>query len=450
MLYKLHSNILITGLLTIGFLTVLMPDRAFCMMTLVTIFSFVTQVLLIMNYSRMSKVSCTSLELFVIVLLYSIFLGTIFMLVSYYYDGDTFVFSKSDALLYYDTGLRAIEKGYIENARYIINKYEYEEWGGLLSISFIMSILPFKIFLNAIYMSLGAISSVMIFRIGKHFMPNTYAFCGALAYGTSSYMVFFYCACLKETIFVFFVISAMYFFYRSILDGSRWALLGTLICLAAIVFFRPAVTVFLVMSFIAYYVIKQRGKAVSIFLFLIVAIGIVSSFAFMQGLLDSYTLGDQEQLVQNRGHDSYTGTFNFYVACFAAVFGPFPTLFPTVSVTPSLTNFYGAGLIYRLFVIITFWIGIFFAVKNRNIDFIPLVLFVLVEMSATAYLTASLELRKVLPHMPFMYILMFYGLHQCKTDTIHPVVKRVLPPVAAILAIGILMVWTVFRVKISY
>ena len=80
---------------------------------------------------------------------------------------------------------------------------------------------------------------------------------------------------------------------------------------------------------------------------------------------------------------------------FGAFLGPFPTLFPKID-GPARISYYGAGLMYKLFLVIPFWAGVFYAIKERVIMMIPLIVFILVEMFATAAICASLELRKVL------------------------------------------------------
>lgn len=446
-MYKLHNNILIVGLLAIGFLTVIMSSRALCMMTIVTIFAFVTQLLLILNFAKDPKAKYSSQTLFWTVLIYSMIMGSLFMVVSYYYDGDTFLFSKRDALFYFNSGLRAVDFGYLNNARSIISKYDSEEWGGLLTISLIVYILPNKLFLNFVYMLLGAVSSVMLFRISKHFMSNSYAFCAALSYGASSYAILFHCTSLKESIFVFFVIASMYYFYRAAVDKNYWSYIGMFLCLVAVVFFRPAVTAFLAVSFVAYFAITQRGSAVSIFLFVIIAVGMVASLSFMQAQVDTYTVGDIDGKIEKSAHDNYSGSFNNFVNWFAAPFGPFPSLFPKTNCPPSTINFYGAGLLYRLFLIVPFWVGVFYVIKRRNIKLIPVTLFILVEMLATAYVLASIELRKVLPHVPFMSVLMFYGLYRLSKIESNPFVKILMGPVSYGLVFGVLILWNVIKVK---
>ena len=101
MLYKHHNNIFIYGLLTLGMIACLTNQRSFDLMAVGTILAFVSQMGLLLYFARDDGRSYSELTLFVTVLAYSIILGIFFMSLSMYYDGDTFMFSKNDAMLYF-------------------------------------------------------------------------------------------------------------------------------------------------------------------------------------------------------------------------------------------------------------------------------------------------------------------------------------------------------------
>ena len=412
MLYKLHTIFLILGLLTIGFMAVVVYEKSFSIITLGSVVAFVTQGGLLLHFSREEDRNYSEKTLFFAVLLYSIFLGTIFIWISYYYDRDTFMFSKTDAMLYYNISMHVAESGFRSGLRTIMNNYAFDDWGALIFDSIVMSILPYKLFLNAVYMILGAFSSVLLFRVGQHFMPVSYAFIAALTYGTSSYIILFHCTFLKESLFIFIVICTIYYLYRFITEQSRYTFLGIVLCLAILLLFRPAVAGMIAISTFLYFGITQNGRAISLFLYAAAIGGFLVSLKMVQGMVDSYTAGgDVDAVIAYRSNGSYSGSFNYFVSFFGAFFGPFPAFFSKTD-TPSRLVFYGAGLMNKLFLVIPFWAGVLYSLKNRIIEMIPLILFILLEMVSAGYICASLELRKVLLHMPFMYILAFYGLYR--------------------------------------
>ena len=449
MLYKLHNNILIIGLLLIGFFAAMMMERAMNLVTIVTVFAYISQLFLLLFFSNEKDVYYTSKSLFGIVLFYNLALATLIIVVSNAYGGESFLLSDGDAAKYFREGIKSSKLGFVENARRIFRTFGSDEWGAMLFSSFMLYIVPSRFFVNAFYIFTGVVSSVMLFRIGKYFMPNAYAFLAALAYGTSSYLILFHCTFLKESLFLFFIITAMYFFYRSIIDGKHEFLVGVLICLFCIFFFRPAVTAFLIISFVSYYAIKLRGSAVSLFLYLVIAVGLVLSITFLQSQVDRYTAGgDTDKILAESSSGNYSGSFNFFVSWFASLFGPFPTLFPQVNRSPMPVHIYGAGLVYKAFLVIPFWLGVLFAVARWNIRIFPMIMFVVTEMAASAMVLASFELRKVVLHMPFVYIISFYGLSRLqKSVFFSEPLKRIAEFASYAFAIGALFLWTVIRTK---
>ena len=449
MLYRLHSNIFIVGLLTLGFLITLSPNRAYSIVTLFTVFSFVTQLALLVWFSHQQDISFSERNLFLTVLVYSLLLGGLIITISYFfYGGEKFLFEDPDAVFYYKEGMKSIELGLFENIKRIITTCGFDDWSALLFSSIMLSIIPSFFFVNAFYILIGAISAVMLFRIGKCIMEESYAFLAALAYGTTSYIVMFHCTFLKETLFVFCVICTIYFFNKFILEDTPGAIMGVIISLVLVVFFRPAVAAFLILSIVSYYAVTKRGRAVSLFLYLMIAVGMVVSMAFLQSQMDHYTEGgDTDELLAENGSANYSGGFNYFVGWFVSLFGPFPTLFPTESLGPRNMNFYGAGLMQRLFLIIPLWTGVYYAIKHMKVQMIPMMAFTLVEMAATGFIMASFELRKVLLHIPFTYIIAFYGLYQLEKSKVSERNKKVLDLAGYALAISTLFLWNVIRVK---
>ncbi len=448
MLYRLHNNIFIVGLLTLCFLAVMSSGRALCAITPVTMFAFITQVALLLWYSHEDINSYSEKELFQTVLVYSFLIAGLIIVTSNFLLGEEFLWEDPDGVFYYEEGLRSIDMGLPENVTRIISRFGFDDWGALILSAFMMYIIPSNLFMNALHVLTGAISAVLLFRIGKRLMPEKYAFIAGLAYGTSSYLIMFHCTYLKESVFTFLVICAMYNFYKAIVDKKNGSLIIVFVFLLIMVFYRPAVVAFLLVGFVGYYAVTQHGSALSLFLYGMILVGLVASMAFLQSQMDHYTEGgNTDELLAENGSANYSGGFNYFVGWFASLFGPFPTLFPNVSLGPRNMNFYGAGLTYKLFLVVPLWTGVYFAVKRFNAIMIPIVGFTIVEMAASAYVMASFELRKVMLHMPFIYPLAFYGLYCLEKNKIKDTYKHLSEITGHILAIGILLLWNVIKVK---
>ena len=444
MLYKLHTNILIIGLLTIGFMAVKVYDRAFSLMTLCLVISFISQMALMILFSRKEQERFSDKTIFSTVFVYSILICSLFMLISFYYEGDTWMFSKSDALYYYNESSKAARLGIFRGFKYILDTSGSDDWGALMFFTVLMYIAPYKLLLNTMYFLFGAITSVMLFRTGKAFMSESYAFMAALAYCTSSYVMFFHCTFLKESLFVMIVVSVLYFHTRAVSLQSRKFLVYASIGIVLIFFFRPPVAAILAASVFVYYGITMRKTALSLFLYL-AAIGLLAvSVSVISTNFERYTAGGSvDAMVNETNNGAYSGGFNYFVSIFGALFGPFPSVFSS-SNGPSVLEFFGAGLTYKLFLIIPFWYGVYSVFKNKVIEMIPIMMFVLVEMLSTGMTMASLELRKVLLHVPFMFTLIFYGLYK---GFIPYKLTRLSTFACYIFAIGVMVLWNVIKVK---
>lgn len=444
MLYKLHNNIFLAGFLTYGLMAAMIPNRVLSMMTVGFVFAFVTQMALLLYYSREEEVDYSDRMLFWAVLIYSVMLGTLFMLISYYYDGDTFLFCKMDAMWYYDHSLEAVEMGLVDGIQWLCATFPYDDWGSLILDTIVMYIYPEKLFLNAIYMVMGATTSLHLFRIGKHYMPEANAFLAALGYGTSSYMVFFHCSFLKESAFVYFTVGTLYYLYLFLTNKSRFAIVLVVLFLVIQLFFRPAVAAMLMMSIFVYVGITQKKNAISVFLYVMAAGVFAVALADIQQILDDNTQGgDVEALVAETNNSSYSYGFNYFVSIFGAIFGPFPAAFPKDPEFPTWVEFYGAGLTYRLFLVFAFWNGVYQIFKNKVLELYPLTAFLLLELLLTGLVCASLELRKVILHVPLIYFLAFYGLSFRKEEEQS---LQIMTVAKYSFVIGVLLLWNVIRV----
>lgn len=444
MLPKLYTNVFIIGLLSIATFAGMQYNRSFDIMTLSTVVAFITQISLMLYFVQHEELTHSAKTLFYSVFIYTVLLGSAFMCVSEYYTDDTFMLSRGDAMLYYKESMKVSEMGFLEGARHLMSSHDYDDWGSYFFDSFLMSIIRDKLFLNFVYMLLGAVSSVFLFKIGRNYMPDQYAFLAGLAYATSSFMVFFHCSFLKESLFVFLVIAAMYNVYQYINYDKRGSLFIGILCIVCIVFFRPAVAAFEVAAIFVYYGITQKGKAISLFLYAMAAVGFAVSLKALQQITDTYTAGgDIDRLIAYSGRDEYSGGFNYFVCFFGAFLGPFPSLFTKIGQDPAPLQFYGAGLTHKLFLAIPLWIGVFFAVKKWLIELFPLIVFTFMEMFSTAYICDSLELRKVLLHVPFTYILAFYGLTFLTDNT---TLSRIAFMCIYLFPIGVLFLWNVIRI----
>lgn len=413
-------------------------------MAVASLVSLITYLTLLINFSHEDEADLSESALFYTTFIYTLLLGIFFILISEYYDGDNFLFSKEDAMFYYKQSTKVWEVGLMANVERITKEFEFEDWGALIYDTVALYLIPNKLFVNFINTLLGAFAALYLYRIGKAYMPKVYAFLAALAYGTSSFIVFFHCSFIKESVFVFIVISTFYYHYRSVAYDSPRSMIGVAVCAGLLFFFRPAVAAFIVVSLFAYYAISQKGNAISLFLYGAAVIGGLLSVKLMMDTLAYNTSGgDMDAVLDDTSNKSYSGGFNIFVSFFAAFFGPFPSLLQRFE-EPTYVEFLGAGLTYKLFLVVPFWYGVYMAIKEKVIELIPLMLFIGLEMVATGFVCASLELRKVLLHVPFMYIISFYGIYK----GFQPAqITHISSLPSYIFAVAVVILWNVIKVK---
>lgn len=442
MLTKLHTNIFVVSFLTCSFIALIMNARSFCIMGLVPLVAFITYMGLLLLFSQEKKADYSEKSLIYTVFLYTFFLGMFFIFISEYYDDDNFLFSKIDAMYYYKHSMKVNELGLFGNLSRIVKEIDYDDWGILFFDTIVLYIIPDKLFLNFIYTVIGCFSALFLYRIGKHYMPESFAFLAALGYSCSSYIVFFNCSFLKESLFVFFVIATLYNQHCAIKNRSTKSLVLVALCVTAVFFFRPAVAAFLAASSFAYYGITQKKNAISLFLYVGAIGAFIVSLKTIQEILEFNTAGgDLDAVIGETNNSSYSSSFNYFVSFFGALFGPFPSLFPKPQ-GPSYMEFFGAGLTYKLFFVAPFWYGIYVIIKNKIIEFVPITLFVLLELFLTGAVCASLELRKVVLHVPFMYIIAFYGMYK---GFVPDSLTRLSSLTCYVFAIGVLFLWNVIK-----
>ena len=101
MLTKLHSNLLIVGVMAYLCVAYAMPGRALTLVSVASLGAYVTQLAMLLYFTRTATRPYSAPLLFGLTLGYTMLAGILFMELSWYYEGDTFMFSKSDAFFYY-------------------------------------------------------------------------------------------------------------------------------------------------------------------------------------------------------------------------------------------------------------------------------------------------------------------------------------------------------------
>lgn len=380
----------------------------FLLLHLASLVSFVLFGIIVVEISKRRFAFFTKQNLFFIVLGCSLLEIMLYQLLSYYIDGDTFVFSKVDAMLYYTESIKMSKMGFGESFDYLSNHFGFDDWGAFLWIATVFRIIPSQIFLSITHGIVGSISAIMLFDIGRTVMPRRYAFFAALTFSIASFTTILYAACVKETIFVCLIIASFHAFYSFLRCKKVWYLIFTLGWISTILLFRIPVALILLFSFsLTLVLIYSKGLVVAI-LGIIVSL-IICSSSFFAMTFDRYLRGGDVELILERKNElaGDGGIVNQITDPLSALIGPFPSVtMNVVKNTPLSTS----GLLYRLLLAFPFFVGVYYAFRYKYRSVYPLIFFFLANALGVAISVKGLEMRLSFPHLPMMYLVAFWCL----------------------------------------
>lgn len=372
----------------------------------------------IRHFTSLNEVSLQKQGLRNVVYLYSFLSVATLNVLSYYFQGNYFVFSEGDALLYHAESMRMSSMSILSSIKYCLNEYSYDDLGAFLFISTIYRFIDSNLMLNLVYVFVGVVTAVAIYSISMNFMDRRYAFLASLTYSLSSYVQWFHSSGLKESIMVALVVLFYYFYYSFLREKSMWRI-GFMIGLSLLlIIFRSPLMYFCIISIgVSIFLIRQQGPRGLLILVLIIAVIVYFSPIFEADYDRFLYSGDIDRVIQVKedlGMIKGGFIFTFVVNVVSQAIGPLPSISPDNSKHLSI---FSVGLIYRVLLAVPFWFGVYYAYKLKEKQLYPLILFVLFEMFSLISLLEGLELRKSLPHLANVYIIAFWFMNKVdKTD----------------------------------
>lgn len=357
----------------------------------------------------------TNRRLWLTVFLYSLIFTALYLLMSYFYTGNTFLFSELDSRAYERYSYRMKDMNFIDAITYISHVWGYDDWGAPMSMAFILKIVPYKLFVNLCYIVMNTSCSLMLYSVGRTLkMTQKYAYMAALSYATASYTIFFLGSCLKEEFLCFLVIASFYLLYQYQKSQNLLYLAVGGLASLLIVFFRVPVALFIWLSYASLLLLGSKGHIKRMLFLLLFAIVAVLAVGFIVYSSERYA---------NSGDvtDSYqyvtTTLFQKVVSSLGALVGPFPTLFQISTVNFTSKPMYGAGLLFKFLLFFPFWKGFVYCLKSRAVEMYPLFLFAVIEMAGLCIVFDGLELRKAMPHVSFFILAAFWYMDRFDRDT---------------------------------
>lgn len=406
MLKKLNkSYFLIGGLLFL--LLIPWTEGNYTILCLVNISGFLLYFLAI-NYAPKAKPYQVR-HLTVVVLLYSIFFVSVFNIISYYYEGNFFMFSEADALVYHDFARDMVTRSWSDAIDYFLRFYTIDDLGMVLVLSAVYSVMESNLLFNAFNILIGVFTTIGIFRIGLHLMSRKYAFICALSFSLSSYVLWFHASGLKESFMIMLVVWFFDQYYAYIENRRSSNIIVALLLAASLILFRPPL-MFFCFGAIGLGTLAQRSMSLrKLFAITVVVIAVGASFSYLESSFERYLMGGNiDRLIAAReaqGMVKGSLPFTYSVNALAQLIGPLPSVISEFSPKLSL---YSPGLIFRVLLSFPFLIGLYYLFRKRVSTLYPLALFTLMEMTSLFMILEGLELRKSLPHLPMVYIIGFW------------------------------------------
>lgn len=378
------------------------------------IFTLFTFALVLWMSNRWAEVHFTCKNLGITTFVYSLIFVGLYLLMSDYYSGNTFLFSEADARAYYNFSTSFLEKAWEEWIPFLKNHgWDFEDWGAPVALTMMLHFIPSKLFVNFCYIIMNTTGALCLFKMGKTIMTTRYAYLGALTYAISSYTLFFMGSFLKEEMLVFIVILSYFMLYMYMKHGRMEYLIGGGAISFLVVFFRPPIILFIGMSYMMMLFFKTKNGALRYFVIFIVVIASIAAIGIIQYSADKYANGGD---FTEQYYFVNTSLFQKVVLYAGAFIGPFPYLLQTDEEI-TLKSIYGAGLLFKFLLAYAFWKGLWHAARHKHMEVIPIYIFVVLEMLGLSISLDGLELRKAMPHVPFFVLTAFWYLDQLDNET---------------------------------
>lgn len=362
-------------------------------------------------------------------LLWLIFSFSLFFIVSnniisYIYNKDYFVFSFADAGTYHFEALEMNKLPIGQGINLFMSNWSFEDIGAVLVISTLYRLVESNLIVNAFYLILSLFTGLGLYKIGRYLIPSKYAFFASLTFSISSFFIWFNSSGLKESVMIFLVTYSFLHYYNFKNKKSIKQISLLIFYLLLLMLFRPAVT-FLILSSILVSYILGRKQSYTELVFTASIVGVLFfGIAYIDYSIARYTGGGLTHLlIEKESSGALKGSlvFVYLVNVIAGLIGPFPTISPNSNV---ISSFYAPGLIYKILISVPFIFGIFHIFKRNIVAYYPIVFFVLFEIVSLIFILQTLELRKSMPHLPFIYIIGFGFLSKFDKSNIPPQKKR--------------------------
>jgi hypothetical protein len=373
-------------------------------------------------------------------------------IISYIYRENFFVFNEADALEYHNLAIGLMDGNYTIGEvlkQYRATNLDFSDYGMIYFTYINYLIFESNLMVNFSFWVIGLFSTRFMYHISLNFVDKKHAYLATLFLFTSSFIQWFNSSGLKEPIMIFLILMSYFYFYKYLKNKGLTYFLMIIAPLVLLLFFRPAVTLFILFGYFFYFFLQMRvNKYFKNFIILAFVLLFVSTNV-VKSEFEKYTGGGTDQMIENlqveEGMVKGGGlVFNYIVNIIASIFGVFPTVYTDANFgihkilsvdNRLLLSFHYPGLMLKVFFSTAFLVGFYYSIKNRIVLLIPITFFFITEMFALIFTLEALELRKSLPHFIWFYLFIFYGIYLIEQKNIFAKYKSIFSTVNNLLLI---------------
>ena len=265
--------------------------------------------------------------------------------------------------------------------------------------------------LNAIVVAIG---SQLLSKISSLFVSKQYSILVGIIWGIMPFAVYTTAGGLKENFFVFFIILSFYFLYKYIQEKWWPQFLFCLLFASTIFLFRLALGYAMLLSIFSYFLFKSRFvQSHYKFILFTTLITILISFSYVATYLIVQRGYDYDTMT---GHakekiGGLVGTVTNYVAGFI---GPIPNFVSTSPEKLTYITRYSFTPYIKMMISFYFWYAIYYVIKNKKIEFFPIITFYIINTIMLLFTFFTLHDRYQWPHIPVFILLSIYGYMQTR------------------------------------
>lgn len=369
----------------------------------------------------LSRVSCKFRVFASCLFLFQLFWISAFRLFNRSFYGNPLGYNPQDSSFYHELGRRFANLNigisdlipYLEKYTYglddcgfsAIVAFFYYFWG--VDVGFALLALC-----NAFCVVIGA---VLLYRLAKRFVSETLSRAVCLLWAVLPFSLYTASVGLKENYMVLMVILSIYYMYRYMESHRLVYLLLWVAFASSLLLFRTAIFFMLALAFLFSMLLSSRSFTRNVNFWLVI-LGILAFVFFavivdfiggVRGDVDSTSLGRQGEILE----ESQGTLVVMLTNLLSVLIGPFPS-FISDPVKVNYITLYNFGTMAKMMLSFFYLYGILRIMKNRDVRFYPLLIFIVCHSLMLVVAFYSLHDRYQWPQIPFVFLISLYGFRE--------------------------------------